>query len=67
MPSAALVTGTDPHGSVIDPHGKVHGFDGLYVGDGSVLPRPLGSTRRSHSAAARLGAPFRQYCGMSLR
>ena len=23
----------------IDPHGKVHGFEGLCVGDGSALPR----------------------------
>ena len=34
-----LVTGTDPLASVIDPHGKVHGFEGLFVGDGSALPR----------------------------
>jgi choline dehydrogenase-like flavoprotein len=24
---------------VIDPRGKVHGMEGLYVGDGSALPR----------------------------
>jgi len=23
----------------VDPRGKVHGFENLYVGDGSVLPR----------------------------
>ncbi len=34
-----LVTGTDPRQSVVDPAGKVHGFQGLYVCDGSVLPR----------------------------
>jgi choline dehydrogenase-like flavoprotein len=34
-----MVTGTDPRTSVVDPHGKVHGMEGLYVGDGSVLPR----------------------------
>jgi choline dehydrogenase-like flavoprotein len=34
-----LVTGTDPATSVVDPHGRVHGFDNLYVADGSVLPR----------------------------
>ncbi|MGE0037345.1 MAG: GMC oxidoreductase [Xanthobacteraceae bacterium] len=35
----SLVTGDDPAKSVIDPHGKVHGMEGLYVGDGSALPR----------------------------
>lgn len=34
-----LVTGSDPVASVVDPHGKVHGMEGLYVADGSVLPR----------------------------
>jgi len=34
-----LVTGNDPHHSVVDAAGKVHGFEGLYVADGSVLPR----------------------------
>lgn len=34
-----LVTGTDPASSVVDPDGRVHGMTGLYVGDGSVLPR----------------------------
>jgi choline dehydrogenase-like flavoprotein len=35
----SMVTGTDPQTSVVDPDGKVHGMEGLYVGDGSVLPR----------------------------
>jgi choline dehydrogenase-like flavoprotein len=35
----SMVTGTDPRASVVDPHGKVHGMEGLYVGDGSVLAR----------------------------
>ncbi|MHB1676211.1 MAG: FAD-dependent oxidoreductase [Sulfuriferula sp.] len=35
----SLVTGHDPATSVVDAHGKVHGFEGLYVADGSVLPR----------------------------
>ncbi len=35
----SMVTGSDPRTSVIDPHGKVHGMQGLYVGDGSALPR----------------------------
>jgi Choline dehydrogenase and related flavoproteins len=34
-----LVTGADPKASVVDAHGKVHGMQGLYVADGSVLPR----------------------------
>ena len=34
-----LVTGNDPRASVCDPDGRVHGMKGLYVGDGSVLPR----------------------------
>ena len=34
-----MVTGSDPQTSVVDPQGKVHGLQGLYVGDGSVLPR----------------------------
>lgn len=34
-----LVTGTDPATSVVDPTGKVHGLDNLYVVDGSILPR----------------------------
>ncbi len=34
-----LVAGDDPHTSVVDAEGKVHGLDNLYVVDGSVLPR----------------------------
>ena len=37
--SGTLITGDDPRTSVVDPEGKVHGIDGLYVVDGSVLPR----------------------------
>lgn len=35
----SMVTGDDPKTSVVDAHGKVHGMEGLYVGDGSPLPR----------------------------
>lgn len=35
----SMVTGNDPALSVVDANGKVHGFDNLYVADGSVLPR----------------------------
>jgi len=35
----SMVTGTNPETSVVDAKGRVHGFDGLYVADGSILPR----------------------------
>ena len=35
----SMVTGHDPTRSVVDPDGKVHGMQNLYVGDGSPLPR----------------------------
>lgn len=35
----SMVAGEDPKSSVVDPHGKVHGMENLYVGDGSPLPR----------------------------
>ena len=35
----SMVTGHDPQQSVVDPRGKVHGMENLYVGDGSALPR----------------------------
>jgi choline dehydrogenase-like flavoprotein len=35
----SMVMGADPSASVVDAHGKVHGLEGLYVGDGSPLPR----------------------------
>lgn len=34
-----LVTGSDPENSVVDASGRVHGLEGLYVVDGSILPR----------------------------
>jgi choline dehydrogenase-like flavoprotein len=34
-----LVCGNDPANSVVDARGRVHGLSGLYVADGSVLPR----------------------------
>ncbi len=33
--------GDDPERSAVDRNGKVHGVDGLYVGDGSLIPRTL--------------------------
>jgi choline dehydrogenase-like flavoprotein len=34
-----LITGNDPLTSVVDASGRVHGLEGLYVVDGSILPR----------------------------
>jgi len=34
-----LICGKDPATSVVDAEGRVHGMEGLYVADGSVLPR----------------------------
>ena len=34
-----LIAGNDPRNSVVDAQGRVHGLTGLYVADGSVLPR----------------------------
>lgn len=36
------VMGADPETSVVDGQGKVHGYEGLYVADASVLPSTLG-------------------------
>src|SRR5215469_4431798 len=35
----SLICGRDATDSVVDPRGRVHGMSGLYVVDGSVLPR----------------------------
>jgi choline dehydrogenase-like flavoprotein len=37
--SGTLSAGEDPRASVVDAEGRVHGMRGLYVVDGSVLPR----------------------------
>jgi choline dehydrogenase-like flavoprotein len=34
-----LIAGDDPANSVVDAIGRVHGMQGLYVVDGSILPR----------------------------
>jgi choline dehydrogenase-like flavoprotein len=35
----SLVCGANPAESVVDANGRVHGMQGIYVADGSVLPR----------------------------
>ena len=34
-----MIAGHDAAASVVDPDGKVHGMQGLYVADGSPIPR----------------------------
>ena len=34
-----LICGNDPGNSLVDAGGRVHGIKGLYVADGSILPR----------------------------
>ena len=36
--AGACRMGTDPKASVVDPSGRVHGYQNLYVADGSVHP-----------------------------
>jgi choline dehydrogenase-like flavoprotein len=41
-PLGTARAGADPAASVVDPQLQVHGVDGLYVADGSVIPSSLG-------------------------
>jgi choline dehydrogenase-like flavoprotein len=41
-PLGTARAGADPASSVVDPHLRVHGVEGLYVADGSVVPSSLG-------------------------
>jgi cholesterol oxidase len=34
--------GRSAQDGVVDGHGRVFGYDGLYVADGSILPGPVG-------------------------
>lgn len=47
------LSGTAPIGSVLDEQCRVHGLDGLWVVDGSVLPAPL--RRGPHATIAMIG------------
>ena len=54
----SMVMGDDPHNSVVDAHGRVHGMRGLWVGDGSVLPRAsrVNPALSIYALGLRLGA-----------
>ena len=57
-----LMAGTDPHRSVVDSRGRVHGLENLYVVDGSVLPR----SSRVNQTLATSPADWRADCGSRL-
>lgn len=47
----------DPQAGVVDEFGKVHGYDGLYVLDGSIVPTALGvNPSKTIAALAERGA-----------
>jgi cholesterol oxidase len=47
----------DPTDGVVDDAGKVHGYDGLYIWDGSIVPRALGvNPSKTIAALAERGA-----------
>ena len=41
-PLGGCPMGTTPQEGVVDPHGRVFGYEGLHVADGSVMPGPVG-------------------------
>ncbi|MFE8600959.1 GMC oxidoreductase [Archangium violaceum] len=41
-PLGGCAMGRDKHEGVVDAHGEVFGYPGLYVADGSVMPGPVG-------------------------
>ncbi len=53
-----LTMGDDPRTSVVDAHGRVHGMGGLWVGDGSALPRSsrVNPALTIYALGLRLGA-----------
>ena len=63
-PLGTAAMGADPARSVLDPHGRVHGVDGLYVADAAAVPGSLGvnpqitiMTLATRMAFHLLGAP----------
>jgi cholesterol oxidase len=47
----------DPRLGVVDDHGRVHGYEGLYVLDGSIVPTSLGvNPSKTIAALAERGA-----------
>ena len=47
----------DPAEGVVDDAGKVHGYDGLYIWDGSIVPTALGvNPSKTIAALAERGA-----------
>jgi cholesterol oxidase len=42
-PLGGCPMGADPEHGVVDSHGRVFGYPGLYVADGSVMPGPVGA------------------------
>jgi choline dehydrogenase-like flavoprotein len=41
-PMGSLPMGSDPRRSVVDPSGRHHQLQGLYVADGSIFPTSIG-------------------------
>jgi cholesterol oxidase len=41
-PLGGLPMADDPAEGAVDGYGKVHGYEGLYVSDGSIVPTALG-------------------------
>lgn len=60
----SLICGDDPASSVVDAGGRVHGLTGLYVVDGSVLPRisRVNPSLTIYAWALRVGALIAREC-----
>lgn len=59
--------GADPRTSVVNPWGKLHDLDGLFVCDGSIMPSPLGVNPQitilafAHRTAAHIASDAHRY------